>query len=92
MKGSFGFISMILGILGIARGATDSQTLGQMVGPGAAGVSILTLAAVLFLVGGLLILAKSDGFSFEGARGRARTGNAPVQLGDVEVNTTREKG
>ena len=66
MKGSLGFIAMVLGILGIARGGIDAphQNLGHMLGPSGGIVSIATLAAVFLLVGGLLILAKSARFSF----------------------------
>jgi hypothetical protein len=66
MKGSLGFIAMVLGILGIARGGIDAphQSVGQLFAPGAGIVSIATLAAVFLLVGGLLVLAKSARFSF----------------------------
>lgn len=65
MKGSFGIILMILGILGIARAGNQppQQSSGQIMGPGIGTFSIVTFAAVFLLVGGVLILAKSDGFS-----------------------------
>jgi len=80
VKVLFGFILLILGILGIARGGVDSprQNLGDMIGAGPGVGSLFTLAAVFLLVGGLLILAKSGRFSFEGSAGHASgdAGNA----------------
>jgi hypothetical protein len=63
---SFGFILLVVGILGIARGSVDSslQGAGEM-GHGVA--SLVTLAAALLLVWGVLILAKIGGVSFEGS-------------------------
>jgi len=49
-----------------------------MIGAGPGVGSLFTLAAVFLLVGGLLILAKSGRFSFEGSAGHASgdAGNA----------------
>jgi hypothetical protein len=82
MKGSFGFVAMILGILGIARGGIDSPhaNLGQMVGTSGGAASMATLAAVFLLVGGLLILAKSSRVSFGGPRGRANADSDEARL------------
>jgi len=70
VKVSFGFIFLIVGILGIARGGVDSsqQSWGRMIGPGPGVASVVTLAAAFLLVGGLLILARIGRFSFEGSR------------------------
>jgi hypothetical protein len=89
MKGSFGFLAMVLGILGISRGGIDSphQSLGQMIMPIAGTVSIPTLAAVFLLVGGLLVLAKSARFSLEGSQDHANpdssNGALPLEPTDV---------
>jgi hypothetical protein len=88
MKISFGFIAMILGILGIARGGINSpqQNLGQMVGTGGGPASIATLAAVFLLVGGLLILAKSSNVTFGNPRGHTNADSGDVPLpGDARV-------
>ena len=89
MKVSFGFILLIAGILGVARGGIDAppQNLGQVIGTGPGAASFVTLAAVFLLVGGLLILARTGRFCFEGSRGHARTQAAsdasPVPVADV---------
>jgi len=89
VKVSFGFILLIAGILGIARGGVDSpeQNLAQMIGTGPGVASFVTLAAAFLLVGGLLILAKTGRFSFEGSRGHAKTDAGRVvpslRAGDV---------
>ena len=84
MKVSFGFIFLIVGILGIARGGINApqENLGHMIGTGPGGASLVTLAATFLLVGGLLILARTGRFSFEGSRGHARTdaGNTASRL------------
>jgi len=90
MKGSLGFIAMVLGILGIARGGiAPHRNLGQMLGPSVTSVSIATLAAAFLLVGGLLILAKSARFSFGGSQGDANTnpsrGTLPLEPADAHV-------
>lgn len=91
MKSSFGFLAMVLGVLGIARGGVDfpHQSLGRMIAPGAATVSVATLAAVFLLVGGLLLLAKSASFSFEGSQGHAnpKSNNGPLRLERTDVHS-----
>ena len=92
MKVSFGFILLIVGILGIARASIDApqQYLGQVIGTGSGVVSLVTLAAVFLLVGGLLILARTGRFSFEGSRGHVRrdaAGDAPP-IGAADVHAT----
>lgn len=74
MKAVLGFMSVILGMLGIARAgiASPQPAFNPMIGPGFGVASITTLAAVALLVGGLLILAKSGGFPFESSRRRSR--------------------
>jgi hypothetical protein len=73
---------MILGILGIARGGfiSPQSNLGQIVATNAGAGSIATLAAVVLLVGGLLILAKSSRVSFGGPRGPANPDSADARL------------
>ena len=75
MKVSLGFILLVLGVLGIARGGIDApqQNMGQVLGGGPAVASLVTLAAALLLVGGLLILARTGRFSFGGSRGHGDT-------------------
>ena len=94
MKVSFGFILLIVGILGIARAGIDApqQNLGQVIGTGPGLVSLVTLAAVFLLVGGLLILASAGRFSSEGFRGHVRTdaaGDAPP-IGAADVHATNK--
>ena len=74
MKVSFGFILLIAGILGVARGGIDPppQNLGHVIGTGTGAASLVTLAAVFLLVGGLLILARTGKFSFERSTGRPK--------------------
>ena len=97
MKVSFGFILLIAGILGIARGGVDSPEqnlghLGQMIGTGPGVASFVTLAAAFFLVGGLLILAKTGRFSFEGSRGDAKAdaGRVVPPLRAADVHSANE--
>ena len=70
MEASFGFILLIVGIVGIARGSIDApqENLGQVIGAGPGVASFVTLAAAFLLVAGLLILARTGRFSFEGSR------------------------
>jgi hypothetical protein len=92
MKGSFGFVAMILGILGIAKGAIISpqSNVGQIVGTNAGAGSIATLVAVVLLVGGILILAKSSRATFGGPRGSAQVdlsgGRPPLSAGPGVAN------
>jgi len=74
VKVSFGFIFLIVGILGIARGGVDTPhpNMGQMIGTDLSVASFITLAAAFFLVGGLLILARTGKFSFERSTGRPK--------------------
>jgi len=65
-----GLILMVLGIIGIARGAVDigQQPVNQITtGSNAAGdptqLPLVPLAAALLFVGGLIILAKKDSIS-----------------------------
>ncbi len=84
MKVSVGFILLIVGILGVARGGSDAppQALSQMAGNfGIA--SFTTLVAAFLLVGGLLILARTGSFSFEGSRGHVP---APGDTGPRAAN------
>ena len=94
MKVSFGFIFLIVGILGIARGGINApqENLGHMIGTGAGIASLITLAAAFLLVGGLLILARTGRFSFEGSRGNARTdaGTTASRLSAADVRAANE--
>jgi len=89
VKVSFGFILLIAGILGVARGGIDPppQNLGHVIGTGTGAASLVTLAAVFLLVVGVFILKRTGRFSFEGSRGHARTDPAndapPVRVADV---------
>ena len=76
MRVSFGFILLIIGILGIARGGVNAsqENLGQVIGTGPGVTSLVTLFAAFLLVGGLLILARTGKFSFQGSRGQTETG------------------
>ncbi len=81
VKASFGLISLIVGILGIARGGIDpsQENLAQVIGAGHGVASLVTLAAAFLLVGGLLILARTGRFSFEGSRSHStREGGRPA--------------
>jgi len=46
--------------------------MGQMIGTDLSVASFITLAAAFFLVGGLLILARTGKFSFERSTGRPK--------------------
>ena len=65
MKVLFGFILLIVGILGIARGSmnTSQDNLGQVIGTGPGVASLVPLAAAFLLVGGLLILARTGRYA-----------------------------
>lgn len=90
MKVSLGFVLLVLGIMGIARGGVDSpqNSLGEMIGTGPGFASLVTLAAAFLLVGGLLILAKTGRF-FEGAAGPGETVacnlTPPLKVADAPV-------
>lgn len=91
MRVSFGFILLIIGILGIARGGVNAsqENLGQVIGTGPGVTSLVTLFAAFLLVGGLLILARTGKFSFQGSRGHAGTGAGstapPLNAADVHA-------
>lgn len=89
MRVAFGLILLIVGIFGIADGGVDApqQTLGQAIGTGSGVASWVTLAAVFFLVGGLLILARTGGFSLEGFRGHAGADTATAPNHRAKENT-----
>jgi hypothetical protein len=94
VKVSFGFIFLIVGILGIARRGINApqENLGHMIGTGAGIASLITLAAAFLSVGGLLILARIGSFSFEGSRVHARTdaGNTTPRLSAADVRAANE--
>jgi len=74
VKVSFGFIFLIVGILGIARGGVDTPhpNMGQIIGTDLSVASFITLAAAFFSVGGVLFIKKKSKFSFERSTGRPK--------------------
>lgn len=95
MKVSFGFILLIVGVLGIARGAIDApqHNLSQMIGTGPGIASLVTLAAAFLLVGGLLILARTGKFSFEGRGHTWKVAhNASLPLETIDGPRGNDKG
>jgi len=82
VKVLIGFILLVLGILGVARGSIDAAEadFGNVTGTGFGVGSFITLIAAFLLVGGLLILARADRFSFGSSREHRRAGNNTPHL------------